>query len=309
MDAYYAAKVAEEQIEVFRRVLNLSGDRIEYQQLRREYGQGGTFDELQVRDAYLRDSTSLVVQRTTYANNLRQLFLLMGTEEVDRDVVLTDSLTFAFDELAYEALLTRLIDENSQLQSLRTNRELARLNTELIETERKPTIGVGAGAAYDISVQQGTQTFDFGGDAPQREQELPGVAARTLTGNIGLTANYLLYDGGNRSVRIQTAKLQQITADLNYQNNRRQLETTLANTLALYRNQRELYGITRALIDNAERNLGIAEERFRGGTINSFDYRLIQVNYINAESQLLTALQNLKATETEILRLTGGILR
>ena len=170
-------------------------------------------------------------------------------------------------------------------------------------------VGVGAGAGYDIGVQTGTQTFEFGGDQPGRQQDLPGVAARTLSSNVGFTASYLLFDGGNRRVRAQTARLQEVTAQLDYQAAEQQLRASLQNTLALYENQAQVIGITRQLIENAERNLEIAEERFSGGTINSFDYRQIQLNYANAEFQLLNALLNLKQTETELLRVTGQIVR
>ncbi|CAH1001241.1 hypothetical protein LEM8419_02140 [Neolewinella maritima] len=309
IDAYYTAVVQEEQIRVRQRVLGLSRDRIDYQQVRREFGQGGTFDELQARDAYLSDSTNLVVQRVNYANAVRNLLQLMGETVLNQPVALTTALTYEETDYDPAALEAQLLAANRNLQNLLINRDLAALQTRLIETERLPTIGIGAGVNYDIAVQTGTQTFEFGGDQPGREQELPGVAARTLAGNIGFTASYLLFDGGNRRVRIQSSRLQEMTAQLDYQSAQQQLRTALYNTLALYDNQTRIIGITQQLIDNAERNIEIAAERFRGGTINSFDYRQIQLNYANAEFQLLNALLNLKQTETELLRVTGQIIR
>ena len=309
IDAYYNAVVQREQIEVRRRILALSRDRIEYQQVRREFGQGGTFDELQARDAYLSDSTNLVVQQVNYENAARNLLQLLGEENIDQPVDLTTELTYG--ETVYDPadLEARLLASNRNLQNLLINRDLAALQTRLIETERAPTFGIAAGTSYDIGVQTGTQTFEFGGDQPGREQELPGIAARTLAANVGFTANYLLFDGGNRRVRIQSARLEEITAQLDYQSAQQQLRTALQNTIALYANQTRIIGITQELIENAERNLAIAEERFSGGTINSFDYRQIQLNYANAEFQLLNALLNLKQTETELLRVTGQIVR
>ena len=309
IDAYYTAVVQDEQIDVRRRVLNLSRDRIEYQQVRREFGQGGTFDELQARDAYLSDSTSLVIQQVNYENAVRNLLQLMGETDLSQPVELTTELTY--EEMGYDpaTLEAQLLAANRNLQNLLINRDLAALQTQLIEAERKPTFGIGASTSYDIGVQTGTQTFEFGGDQPGREQELPGVAARTLAGSVGFTASYLLFDGGNRRVRTQSARLQEVTAQLDYQSAQQQLRTALQNTLALYDNQARIIGITQELIENAERNLEIAEERFRGGTINSFDYRQIQLNYTNAEFQLLNALLDLKQTETELLRVTGQIVR
>ena len=309
IDAYYTAVVQREQIDVRERILNLSRDRINYQEVRSEYGQGGTFDELQARDAFLTDSTALVRQRVSYRNAVRTLLQVMGSDDPNATVNLKDELTYEETDYDPAALETQLLAANRNLQNLLINRDLAALQTRLIESERLPTFGIGAAANYDISVQTGTQTFDFGGDQPSREDELPGVAARTLAGNVGITASYLLFDGGNRRVRAQSSRLQEITAQLDYQNAQQQLRTALYSTLALYENQADIIGITQQLIDNAERNLEIGEERFRGGTINSFDYRQIQLNYANAEFQLLNALLDLKRTETELLRVTGQIVR
>ncbi|MBB4078958.1 outer membrane protein TolC [Lewinella aquimaris] len=309
INAYYDAVVQREQIDVRQRVLALSRDRINYQEVRKEFGQGGTFDELQARDAYLSDSTTLVVQQVTYRNAVRTLLQVMGSDDLNQEVELTDDLVYDPTDYDPAALEAQLLAANRNLQNLLINRDLAALQTQLIEAERKPVVGIGAGAGYDVAIQTGTQTFEFGGDQPGREQELPGVAARTLSGNVGFTASYLLFDGGNRRVRTQSARLQEVTAQLDYQSAQQQLRTALLNTLALYENQARIIGITEELIANAERNIGIAEERFRGGTINSFDYRQIQLNYANAETQRLNALLNLKNTETELLRVTGQIVR
>ena len=309
INAYYNAVVQREQIDVRERVLTLSRDRIRYQTVRAEYGQGGTFDELQARDAYLSDSIALTQQQVSYQNAVRDLLRVIGTDDPDRDVELTDALTY--DPTGYdpEVLEAQLVAANRNLQNLLINRDLAALQTRLIQTEYKPVVGIGAGVGYDVGVQTGSQTFDFAGDQPSRVQDLPGVASRTLAGNLGFTASYLIYDGGNRRVREQSARLAEITAQLDYQSAQQELLMALRSTLALYDNQIRIVGITQDLIANAERNLQIAEERFSGGTINSFDFRQIQLNYANAEFQLLNALLNLKNTETELLRVTGQIVR
>ncbi|MEM7573847.1 MAG: TolC family protein [Bacteroidota bacterium] len=307
IQAYYNAVVQREQIEVLQRILNLSRDQIDYQDLRQEYGQAGSFEMLQARDAFLNDSISLEIQRTNYDNAVRNLLQLISQEEGPS---LTLTTAFSEEQTVYsrEELLSRLESGNRSLDNLRINRQLAALDTRLIETERQPNLGLSAGVGYDITVQTGTQTFDFGGDQPPRDQSLPGIASRTLTGNLGLTASYLIYDGGARNVRRQSARLREVTSQLNYESAAQELRILLVNTLALYENQRDIVDLTQELIVNAERNLAIAEERFRGGIINSFDYRSVQLAYLNAEFQLLQAQLNLKNTETELLRLTGQIV-
>ncbi|MEM9835630.1 MAG: TolC family protein [Bacteroidota bacterium] len=306
--AYYNALVQQERIDVLEQVLGLSRDRIEYQQVRREYGQAGTFDEIQAKDAYLNDSTNLLLQQVAYENAIRNLLLAMGEDDPGLQVSLTDQLNYEGKILDREALTQRLLAANRSLQNLLINRDLANLNTKLAETANQPTVNLNAGLSYAIDVQTGTQTFDFGGDQPPRDQDLPGIAARTLQGNVGFSVGYLLYDGGARKRRIQTAQLQEINAQLNYESNKQNLVMLLNNTLSTYDNQVSVLQVTDQLITNAQANLSVAEERFKGGIINSFDYRQVQLSYINATFQRLSALFNLKNTETEILRLTGQIV-
>jgi outer membrane protein TolC len=307
VNAYYNAVVAQEQISVRQRVLNLSRDRIRYQQVRAEFGQGGTFNELQAQDAYLSDSTLLVGQQLQYELAQRTLLQLMGTDDLNQELTLTTELDEVTENYDRAALESQLLASNSQLSALRVNKVLADINTRAIAAERKPTVSLNAGAGFDYNLATGTQTFVFGDGMPD-ERALPGIGATTLTTNLGLGINYLIYDGGARNVRVQTAKLQEITANLNVDAVAQQLRSALASTLDRYENQQQVIAITRRLIANAEQNIAIAEERYRGGTINSFDYRAIQLSYVNAEFQLLNALLGLKTTETEVLRLVGGIV-
>lgn len=306
--AYYNALVQQERIGVLNQVLTLSRDRIEYQDVRREYGRSGAFEELQARDAYLSDSTNLILQQLAYENAIRNLLLAMGENDPNLQIRLSDELQDQPSVYDRTALTQRLLASNRTLQNLLVNRELANLNTKLAETANAPLVNLNAGLSYSIDVQTGSQTFDFGGDQPPRQQDLPGVAARTLNGNLGVSVGYLLYDGGARRRRIETAQLQEINAQLNYEASKQNLVSLLNNTLSTYDNQVQVLQLTNALIENAQRNIEIANERFKGGVITSFDYRQVQLSFINAEFQRLSALQNLKNTETELLRLTGQIV-
>lgn len=309
IQAYYNAVVQQEQVEVRQRILNLSRDRIDYQNVRKEFGRAGLFEELQAKDAYLTDSTQLVLQRVNYNLAIQDLLQVLGALDLNEPLVLTTELSYEETRFDEATLLASLEQNNAQLKALAINRELAGIQTELIQTEYKPRISLIAGAGYDLNVQTGTQTFDFGGDQPAREMDLPGIVGRTLSGNVGIGVSYLLFDGRARKVREQTARLQEVTSKLEFDATNQQLRGQLYNALARFDNQIEVVNITRQLIQNAERNIEIGQERFRGGAINSFDYRAIQLNLVNAEFQLLNALLNLKNVETEVLRLTGQVVR
>lgn len=306
IQAYYGALVQREQLEVLQEVLGLSRDRIRYQETRQEFGQAGAFDLVQAQDAYLNDSTTYLVQQNAYQNALRNLQLIMGVE-TPTNFTLTDALEGVTTAYTQQGLEEKLLRNNPELQASSVNIQLAALNTEVLGVARLPQVSLNAGANYNINVSNGSQTFNFGG--MPNEQDLPGVAARTLRGFVNLTATYNIYDGGARKRRIETAQLQEVQSQLQYTSLEQSLKTQLANTYATYQNQQQLVSLTSELVSNARRNLTIAEERQKGGLINSFDYRSIQLGYINATQSRLNAILNLKNTETELLRLTGELVR
>ena len=86
------------------------------------------------------------------------------------------------------------------------------------------------------------------------------------------------------------AKVQELSTQLEIEDFKRNLHVQLENTLATYNNEKRLVDLTNGLVANAQRNLQIADERFKGGLINSFDFRTIQISYINAAQSRLNAI-------------------
>lgn len=311
--AYYNALVQKEQLDVLTEVLELSRDRVSYQEVRKEFGQAGTFDVLQTQDAYLNDSTSYLIQETTFANALRNLNLAMGEDDLSKPYTLTDELTFSAEGYELEAMRTKLLANNKSLQNLFINRELARIGTQLEETVKYPQISVRGGVNYNSSwTIAGTGTFNGEDDMGMPitiKRDIGGVNNTSTNGFINFSARYNLFDSGVRKKRIENAKREEIIAQLNIEDFKRNLNGQLETTLATFNNQKDLVALTNQLVTNAQQNLEIAEERFRGGLINSFDYRTIQLGYINASQARLNAIFNLKNTETELVKLIGGLVR
>ena len=108
---------------------------------------------------------------------------------------------------------------------------------------------------------------------------------------------------------VQNAKIEEEIAQLNIDDLKRNLSSQLKITLENYNNQLELVKLTERLIASSEKNLKIADERFKGSLITSFDYRSVQLNYINASQSRLNAIYNLKNTEIILIRLIGGLVR
>lgn len=300
--AYYQALIQQEQLQVIQALLSLSRDRIAYQEARKEFGQSTTFDLLQTQDAYLNDSTSLLIQQNTLANNIRELNRAMGVDDITTNYNLSTSIEYIAPAYNLDDLNSKMYANNINLQNLLINRELAAINLRLQESSKFPVVGVNGGVNYNTNISDLNATSLTGENFDQ------SVNGNSFTGFVNLSLTYSIYNNGVRKRNIENAKVDEIIANLNIDDLKQTLNTQLTNVYATYNNQKRLINLTDQLLQNATQNLEIAQERFKGGLINSFDYRTIQLNYINASKARLDAFYNLKVTETNLIRLTGGLV-
>jgi outer membrane protein TolC len=303
INAYFNVVVQKTQLEVNREVLALSGDRRSFQELQRSFGQSGTFEELQTKDAWFVDSTAFLVQQNNYSTSLRTLNSLMGEEDLKKEYLLTDQLSEEAIPLNEEALQQQLLARNSSFQLLQANKSLALINTQIQMTSLKPTLSLRSGLNYNFNLSSGTGTLQSG-----ETLSLDAVTGQTTNGFINLAASFTLFDGGLRRKNIDAAVIQESIADFNLADASRNLKLQLSNLINNYNHQLQLYKISKELLVNAMENMKIAQERLEGGLINSFDYRAVQLAYLSANQQQLTTSLNIKNIETEILKLTGGLI-
>ncbi len=303
---YYLVQLEQERLSVLEKVFTLSKDRYEYIKLKGELGSAVTFDVLQEQTNYFSDSSNLVTQEITYINARRNLSILMG-QEVSQRYALTDSLEVTLNDYAIEDLYERMVASNSNLRNQYLNLEILQADTRLAKTELYPQLSLNLNGSYDLSRQDLSQA-QFPTNANGGGSDRALVTNQTTSNYAaGLTLSYLLFDGGRVRRAIENSYTQQRIGQLQIDELKMTLRNDLAATYDLYNVRKKLLSISEQTIASADLNLSLAEERFRNGTINSFDYRDIQINYLNAALNNLQAKYNLIESETELLRLTGGI--
>jgi len=304
---YYSVKLEQERLDVLEKVFMLSKDRYEYIKLKGELGSAVTFEILQEQNAFLTDSSNMVTQEVNYLNARRTLNLLMG-QPINSAYELTDELEVDDNVYELEAMYDKMVSNNTNLQNQFLNLELARTETKLAKTELYPRLTLNASSAYDLSRQDLSQAqFPDFGDAGGSTRSLV-TNQTTSTYALGFTISYLAFDGGRVRRSIENAYTTERINQLQIDQLKLSLRNDLVATYDLYDVRQKLLAISQENIRSAELNLELAEERYKSGTINSFDYRQIQINYLNTALDNAQARYNLLDSETELLRLTGGIL-
>lgn len=303
--AYYSTLLEEERLSVLEKVFILSKDRYEYVKLKGELGSAVTFDILQEQNAYLSDSANYVTQEVNYRNARRNLNLLMGID-IDTEYVLANDLDIEEEDYVLDDLYDKMVTSNSNLQNQFLNQQILRSEVRLAKTELYPQLSLNLGGAYNWARQDLSQA-DFAFSNPENPR--PTVTqTRTANYAAGFTLSYLLFDGGRVRRNIENAYTQERIGQLQIDQLKLSLKNDLIASYDLYNVRKKLLNISSQNIRSSELNLQLAEERFKNGTINSFNYRDIQINYLNAALNNLQAKYNLIDAETELLRLTGGII-
>ncbi len=300
--AYYNAQLAEANARVARQVKTLSRDRVVFQELRRAYGQGQSIDLLQARTSFLTDSVNVERTRLAVDNSLRALYIALDADpETFSGRALGDTLLFDPRDWN-ERRVAAAIDSGANLRLLRTQQQLSLTQTELARTAFKPSVLVNGGLSFSEN------GFKFFGDDPRTGEASEFLLGNTSGLNFGITAAYTLWDNGARRRTLENAITGERIAEINIRDAKREASIQARTLVETYDNQRSLLGLQDALIANARANLALADEQLKAGNINSFDYRQLELAYLNAEQARIQAVYDLLVTDLNLRRVTGALI-
>lgn len=299
---YYAVVLEYERFEILKKALQLSGDRYEYMQFKESVGSAVTTDVLLEKSNYLTDSSRVINQELVWRNAQRNLNFLLAEKDIDTPYSLTDSLFFKGFEYNLEDLRAKMLSRNSDLLREYTTLVILQKDWELRKADRMPQVRLNATLGNTQIRQDLTQaTFANG-----RSGEV-GRAANTNY-NANLIFSVPIFNGGILNRAIQNAAIQQEIGTWQIERLKQTLNQQLNTAFDLYQVRRIMLNIATENKNTSETNLNLAEVKFRNGTINSFEYRILQNNYLDAAFREIEAVYNLIEANTLLLRLTGGIL-
>jgi outer membrane protein len=124
---------------------------------------------------------------------------------------------------------------------------------------------------------------------------------------IGGTLSIPIYQAGNASRQIKTARIQMQTSQYNFESTRLQVNSELQNTLTIYENQQRLLEIEKNNTELARENLDISLERLRLGQTTSLELHQAQENFVDSYTRLINFEYYLKVAETRLKKLMSGL--
>ncbi len=302
IEAFYNTILEQERTKVLEEQLILSRDRYNYILIRKNLGSAVTFDILQDKNAYLTDSSNYVLQQLNYQNAHRNFNLLLA-EDLSQRFELSGDLDRDAKLYVYQDLYAKMTENNSNLRNQFVNQELLRNTYRQNRAARSPSLDLGLGYVYTKNWQDLSEA-NFGSETGPDEI----IKSRTTNYFASFTLAFTLFNGGRVSRQIKNARIQETLGQLETEDLTFSLNNDLLTAYDRYNVRVKLLNIAVENQATAALNLDLAEERYKNGTINSFDYRDIQVNYLLISLNLLQSKFDLIQTDTQLLRLTGGIL-
>ncbi|WP_420579895.1 TolC family protein [Reichenbachiella sp.] len=299
--AYYTVLLEERRTEVFANTLNLSRDRYDYVKLKGDLGSAVTFDILRDKNSYLTDSSNYITQVLNHKNAIRNLNLLLA-EEVNKEYVFLDSLAIQDTEFSLDELAAAMKSSNSNLRN-------QYVNLEIIQKD----IGIARSAMYprltlNLAGSNGWNHLELGTPIGAPPNETSAINTTTLSLSANLTLAFTLYNGGKIKNQIKNARIQEQIGQLQIKDLELTLDNSLLSTYDRYNLRQNLNSIAAVNLETADLNLDMGEERYRNGSINSFNYRDLQITYLQTALIYYQSIYDLIESKTELLRLSGGIL-
>ncbi|MBV6645842.1 MAG: TolC family protein [Cyclobacteriaceae bacterium] len=305
---YYGAVLQKRRLDEFQKQLSLSRDKYELLVIKAEMGSAVTSDLLLEEGNFLTDSANYINQLLTYNNAASNLNFLIGEPNPDREYLLTDDLVFEYEELTFQDLSNLVETQNLDLQKQYLTQSILGSTTKLRKLDRYPTLTLGGNYTWTRNRQD---ISDWPLDFRTGEDGSITNAGNNENFNYGLnfTISFNLFDGGRVNRAIKEALIREDIGNIQTDKLKASLYRDLVQALDQYRIRKQLYDINDRRFQASEQNLNISEEKFKNGTINSFDYRTVQNNNLSAATVRLQSIFDLIDSQVTLMRLTGGLMQ
>lgn len=289
--AYHDLVQAQKNLKAIEEAVSISEKRMQIAQANYKMGSGSKLDLLDARVDLNEDRSAVMRAALAVANGRIALNRLMG-RAADLDFATSDSIRLQGD-LALAPLEQQMLSGNQALLLSRKNLRAAEQANKAASGPRLPKIGLNVG--YNLARTESQAGFI-------KSSENQGLT-------YGLSASYTLFDGFNISRNKQNAEITVRANELRLREMEQAFQAQLRQSHAQYRANLEMISLESDNLTVSRENVQAALERYRLGSISALELREVQRKYLDAQVRLLTAQYEAAASEVELLRLSGGLIR
>lgn len=305
---YYNVVLQYERLTELERQMEFSRDRMDYIIVKEELGSALSTDKYVEEGNFLTDSINFINQQLVVRNAMRNLNLLMNEDDLDAQYILTDNLDVSTPSYELEDLIGKMRAENVDIKKQYLTQSVLGSNVELARAGRYPTFSMNAGAGESRSSVNLSNASFPNSDGSSTPGPSDPINAITDSYSANFSLSFTLFNGGKIKRAIRNAIVLEDIGNVRIEKLEYSLERDLRETLDLYNIRQQIYQINERREEVARINLEVSEDKFRNGSINSFDFRIIQNNYLSSVILKLQAKFSLIDSHLALMRLTGGLI-
>lgn len=291
---YDIARLTENKINQ-EQSLSISKDRSLRESYNYEFGQNTQLDVLNSEVDVNNDSIVLLSISRELSNAKRDLNVILG-RNIESDFKVDTTVNYDIN-LTYKNLLNSAKINNTVLLQAEKNIALSNFDLQISKSGWMPIIGVnGAYGWNNLNINSNTNNpFSL------TAQFSKGI-------NTGLNLSWNVFDGGATKTRVDNAKIAIDNSEIQKDQIALDLERNVANAWETYQNSLFILQAEQKNVDTNKRNFSRSEEQFKLGQIISVEFRLAQVNLLNAVNNYNQAKYTAKIAELKLLQLSGKVL-
>lgn len=292
---YYNIIQQKQQLRALEELMLLNEERVRLADRKLSVGAGIKQELLQAKLDLNAQRTQFINQQTAIEQLKNQLNVLVGMK-LPGIYEVSDSIEINLN-ITKEEIANNIDSKNFLLQSMRQSMSVAQLQYRERFGEYFPTISFGA--AYNYSFTDNKTLIN----------PFQALSNRSNGYNYGFTLGVPILNNFVTRRNVQQAQINFNRQELLYDQQRAVINTSVHNAYVNYDNARKILLIEEENILLAKENTNIAMESFKRGVSTFIEQRTAQQSLEDAYNRLINARYLAKVAETELLRLSGDLLK
>lgn len=292
---YYDVIRQKQQLRAIQEQMSVNEERVKLAERKLQVGTGAKPELLQAR-VDLNAQRASVVQQETLINQLKEnlntlLDMKLPVTYDVADTILIDT------SLQRDEVLGKVNTDNYGLLASQRSLFISQLAIKERKAELLPTLNfVGA---YTVTHNDNVRLIN---PFSALQSDFQGI-------NYGLTLNIPILNAFNTQRLVQQSRIAYDRQKLLFEQQRTTTNAAARNAYTNYQNALSILTIEEENILLAKENVSIALESFKRGISTFIELRTAQQSLETAYNRLINARYNAKVAETELLRLSGALLR
>jgi outer membrane protein len=288
----YCDIIREKQLlDASRERMEVSNFRYSIAREKRDAGLASEMEWLQSQVLHHADSIALTMQEAAFRRSKITLNRFLAADTW-HDFLTEDSIILV-PMFHPDDLIASGLERNSSYNLAAGHLNLSRIEIKSIKADRFPRIALTGSYGYYENITEASYIRYNRNFGPQ----------------IGLIAGISLYDGSKLRRELGIARINSMNRELLVSEMEQELASLIAQIYLDYQSHLKAIFLSREGYKLARENLSIATQALQADMISTLHFREVQEEVFQAASTLINAEYQAKITETDLLRLSGLLIR